>query len=213
MLSAIGQGMLFGLALCFSIGPAFFGLIQTSLKNGARSGIAMALGIFASDLTYLLLAYFGVSGWLMDEKYALPVGIFGGVLLIGYGIVQIVKKTVVQNVEGEPALVKTPNHSSMALKGFLMNFLNPFVLFLWIGAISLASNKLDHDPAKIIAFFAATLSTILGTDILKSLGAGKIKGYINESTIHKVNMIAGIILLISGIVLIVRVLVEKPWEH
>ena len=42
--------MLFGLALCFSIGPAFFGLIQTSLKNGARSGIAMALGIFASDL-------------------------------------------------------------------------------------------------------------------------------------------------------------------
>ena len=104
-------------------------------------------------------------------------------------------------------------HGSMVLKGFLMNFLNPFVLFLWIGAISLASNKLDHEPSRIIAFFAATLSTILGTDILKSLGAGKIKSYINESTIHKVNMIAGIILLISGIVLIVRVLVEKPWEH
>lgn len=56
-----------------------------------------------------------------------------------------------------------------------MNLLNPFVLFLWIGAITLASNKLDKDPLNVIIFFIATLSTVLGTDILKSLAAGKIK--------------------------------------
>lgn len=213
MLTAIGQGMLFGLALCFSIGPAFFGLIQTSLKNGYGSGIAMALGIFASDLAYLLLAYFGLSGWLVDEKYAIPVGITGGVLLIGYGLAQILKKTVVQNVEGEVTEIARPTYGASALKGFLMNLFNPFVIFLWIGAIGLASNKLDHDSVKIIAFFAATLATVLGTDILKSLAAGKIKGYLNEKMIHKVNIIAGIILIISGIVLFVRIFVERPWEH
>lgn len=213
MFTAIGQGMLFGLALCFSIGPAFFGLIQTSLKHGYGSGIAMALGIFASDLTYLLLAFFGLSGWLMDEKYAIPVGITGGLVLIGYGLVQMLKKTDVQNVEGaENIEIKKPTRGAMVLKGFLMNLFNPFVIFLWIGAIGLASNKLDHDASKIISFFAATLATVLGTDILKSLAAGKIKGYLNNKMIHRVNVIAGLVLVISGVVLIVRVFVEKPWQ-
>jgi threonine/homoserine/homoserine lactone efflux protein len=212
MFAAIGQGMLFGLALCFSIGPAFFGLIQTSLKNGYKYGIEMALGIFISDLTYLLLAFFGLSGWLMDEKYAIPVGITGGVLLIAYGLAQALKKSVVQNVEGEALEFKTPTLGAMALKGFLMNLLNPFVVFLWIGAIGLASNKLGHEPGKIVAFFVSTLVTILGTDILKCLAAHKIKSYLKESIIHKVNVVAGIILIVSGIVLVVRVFVEKPWE-
>ncbi|CAN5362504.1 hypothetical protein BH09BAC5_BH09BAC5_29880 [soil metagenome] len=211
MFTAIGQGMLFGLALCFSIGPAFFGLIQTSLKHGYGSGIAMAFGIFASDLIYLLLAFFGLSGWLMDEKYAIPVGIIGGVLLMGYGIVQIMKKTVVQREDGEPIEFKRPTRGSSVLKGFLMNLFNPFVIFLWIGAIGLASNKFNHDSYLVVTFFVATLATVLGTDILKSFAAGKIKNYLNETVIHKVNMIAGIILIISGIVLMVRVFVEHPW--
>jgi threonine/homoserine/homoserine lactone efflux protein len=211
MFTAIGQGILFGLVLCFSIGPAFFGLIQTSLKHGYGSGIAMALGIFASDLIYLLLAYFGLSGWLVDEKYAVPVGIVGGLLLIGYGIVQILKRTVVQSVDGEPIEIRRPTRGASVLKGFLMNLFNPFVIFLWIGAIGVASNKLNHDSMLVITFFIATLATVLGTDILKSFAAGKIKNYLNEAIIHKVNTIAGIILIISGIVLIVRVFVE-PWK-
>ncbi|CAN5894558.1 hypothetical protein BH11BAC7_BH11BAC7_35670 [soil metagenome] len=208
MFTAIGQGVLFGIALCFSIGPAFFGLIQTSLKHGYGSGIAMALGIFASDLIYLLLAFFGLSGWLMDQKYAIPVGIVGGLLLIGYGVVQIMKKTVVQREDGELIEIKRPTRSTSVLKGFLMNMFNPIVILLWVAAIGLASNKFNNDKALIILYFVATLATVLGTDILKSLAAGKIKNYLNETTIHKVNSIAGIILIISGIVLIVRVFVE-----
>ncbi len=208
MFTAIGQGMLFGIALCFSIGPAFFGLIQTSLKHGYGSGIAMAFGIFISDLIYLLLAYFGLSGWLVDEKYAIPVGIVGGLLLIGYGLVQMMKKTVVSTADGEPIEFRRPTRGASVLKGFLMNMFNPFVVLLWIAAIGLASNKLNNDKGLIILFFVATLATVLGTDILKSLAAGKIKNYLNENVIHKVNMIAGIILMISGVVLIVRVFVE-----
>ena len=211
MLTAIGQGILFGIALCFSIGPAFFGLIQTSLKHGYRNGVAMAFGIFASDLTYLLLAYFGISSILMNEKYAIPVGFGGGIILVVYGLIQMLKKPVVQNEDGEIIDIKKTTYTASALKGFIMNLLNPFVLFLWIGAITLASNKLDKDPLNVIVFFIATLSTVLGTDILKSLAAGKIKNYLNDKTIWKVNMIAGIILIISGIILIIRVVVEHPW--
>jgi amino acid exporter len=210
MLSAIGQGFVFGIALAFSLGPSFFGLIQTSIKNGYRSGIAMALGIFLSDFIYLLLAWFGLSAWLMDDAYAIPVGITGGVLLIGYGIYQFVKKTKVQNVEGEIPEAKN-SYGTTALKGFLMNLFNPFVIFLWIGAISLATTKFNNDVAIILAFFVTTLATILATDIGKALASHKIKSYLNEVWIHRVNQIAGIIMMISGVVLIVRVFVERPW--
>lgn len=210
MLTAIGQGFVFGIALAFSLGPSFFGLIQTSLKRGYKSGIAMALGIFMSDFIYLLLAWFGLSAWLVDEKYAIPVGITGGVLLIGYGIYQFVKKTKVQNVEGEIPEQKN-SYGTMALKGFLMNLFNPFVIFLWIGAISFATTKFNNDVPVVLTFFITTLATILATDIAKSLAAGKIKGYLNEVWIHRVNQIAGIIMMICGVVLIVRVFVERPW--
>ena len=147
----------------------------------------------------------------MNEKYAIPVGFGGGIILVVYGLIQMLKKPVVQNEDGEIIDIKKTTYTASALKGFIMNLLNPFVLFLWIGAITLASNKLDKDPLNVIVFFIATLSTVLGTDILKSLAAGKIKNYLNDKTIWKVNMIAGIILIISGIILIIRVVVEHPW--
>jgi threonine/homoserine/homoserine lactone efflux protein len=210
MLTAISQGMLFGLVLCISIGPAFFGLIQTSLKHGYGSGIAMALGIFASDLTYLLLAYFGISGVLENPKYYTPIGWTGGIILIIYGLVQIFKKTTSQNVDGEFIEPKKPTKSSFLLKGYIMNLLNPFVLLIWISALGLASSKLDNDKLKIIVFFVSTLATVLGTDILKAIASHKIKSYINPNFIHKVNVIAGIILVIAGIILIIRTIFELP---
>ncbi|MGL5892683.1 MAG: LysE family translocator [Bacteroidia bacterium] len=213
MFSAIGQGMILGLALSFSLGPAFFGLIQTSLRYGYRSGIAMASGIIISDLIYLLLTYFGISQIIMDPKYAIVVGLTGGVLLIGYGIAQIVKRPVMQSLDnGETVGPAVPTVGAMMLRGFLMNMFNPFVIILWMGAFSLASKNFDFDPLLILIFFVSTLGTIFGTDILKSLAAGRIKQYLNETIIHKVNIIAGLILLISGAVLIVRLFVEKPWD-
>ncbi len=212
MIGAIFQGFIFGMALCFSLGPAFFGLIQVSLKHGYRSGIAMAIGIFTSDLLYLLLAYFGISSILMDQKYSIILGLAGGTLLIGYGIYQAVKKPVVQtNEDGEIIPGATPSNGAMALKGFLMNLLNPFVIVLWISAITFASTRFNQVSSHMLVFFVATLATVLGTDILKSLASHKLKQYINPNMVLQVNRIAGIIFIISGVVLIVRVFVEQPW--
>ena len=209
MLTAIEQGVLFGLVLFISIGPAFFGLIQTSLRYGYGSGIAMAFGIFASDLTYLFLAYFGVSSLLMNDKYSLPVGLTGGGLLIAYGLYQSFKKTVIQNEDGEFVEPKKPTKGSFLLKGFIMNLLNPFVLLLWLGALGFASSRLidengKSDHLQIFVFFTCTLATVLGTDILKALAAHKIRSYINPNFIHRVNIFAGIILVIAGVILIIR---------
>lgn len=216
MFGAIGHGMLFGLALCFSLGPAFFALIQSSLRFGYKAGIAMSIGVIASDLIYLALAYFGMSGWLLDQKYALPVGILGGGLLITYGVYQVLKK-VPQPVpvsEGDTVVVIKNGQvkvGGIALKGFFMNLVNPLIVLMWIGAISFSSSKFNGDGVLMITFFTSALLTLFGTDTIKALAAGKIKTYLNDLVIHKINVAAGIIFIISGVVVIVRLIVEKPW--
>ncbi|GAB4149584.1 MAG: hypothetical protein Fur0041_22660 [Bacteroidia bacterium] len=212
MFQAIGQGFLFGMALCFSLGPAFFALIQVSMRYGFLAGIAMSIGVITSDVIYLMLAYFGLSGWLLEEKYALPVGLTGGLLLIAYGLFQVLRKSKIEtNGEGAVIAAKT-SFGGTVLKGFLLNFLNPMILLLWIGAISFASTKFNGIAHEVIIFFIATLATVFLTDTLKALAAGKIKSYLNETSIHKINVIAGIILLVSGVVVIVRLFVEQPWN-
>ena len=60
----------------------------------------------------------------------------------------------------------------------------------------------------VIVFFSATLFTVLATDLLKCFGAYKIKKYLTGKLIHWINRIAGIILLLFGIFLIIRVFIE-----
>ena len=46
-----------GVILSLMIGPAFFLLLETSIKKGVRAALAFDLGIFLSDLFYIVIAY------------------------------------------------------------------------------------------------------------------------------------------------------------
>ncbi len=51
-LQAIGIGFL----LSVMVGPAFFVLLEISITKGIRAALALDLGIFISDLLYILFA-------------------------------------------------------------------------------------------------------------------------------------------------------------
>lgn len=213
MLKVLLEGLVMGLTLCIMVGPAFFTLIQTSLQNGYRSGIAFAFGIFLSDTFCVVLAYAGVSQFINNPIVAVVVGIVGGILLIGLGLYNIMRKQP-QSPDGEDVVieVRRPTWGLLMLKGFLMNIINPFVFFFWIAAIGLAS-KHATTSFLLFLFFAGTLLMVLATDILKALASHKIKHFLTPSFLMKLNKIAGLILIISGIILIVRVFVEQPWAN
>ena len=52
------KGILFGIMISFMLGPAFFILIETSIKKGFKSALFLDLGILLSDAIYLLAAFF-----------------------------------------------------------------------------------------------------------------------------------------------------------
>lgn len=96
MFAAIYEGIILGLILAFSFGPGFFALINTGIKYGFKSGAALAIGIFLSDLALVLLIFvllsFGAQGVLNDPKSQSFIGVVGGIVLIVYGSFNLFSK-------------------------------------------------------------------------------------------------------------------------
>ncbi len=209
LFSAVVEGIGLGLVLAILTGPAFFALLQTSIRNGYKSGIAFAIGIFVSDTTLILLAYLGALQLFNDPKNNFIIGIIGGTILIMFGIFNIFQKHPLDMESGEGEVEKLlPKKTTLpiaALKGFAINLINPFVIIFWIGIVSVESTRYKFSQIDIILLFTATLLTVLGTDILKALAAQKITTFLSPNILLWVNRIAGLILIISGGTLIWKV--------
>jgi threonine/homoserine/homoserine lactone efflux protein len=210
MLTALLRGTVLGITVCFLVGPAFFSLLQTSIHRGLKQGFMLSVGIILSDITLIALSFLGVLQILDNKSNQLAIGIIGGIILIIFGIVTITRKVYMgENEENAEKLeeIKSPkpfNPFMYILKGYFLNIVNPFLLIFWIGAMSGVSALYKSETNEIIYFFIGTVITIFATDILKCFVADKISNYLKPNILLWVNRVMGLALLVSGIVLIVR---------
>jgi threonine/homoserine/homoserine lactone efflux protein len=205
-LSIIYQAIIIVLVLAFSFGPAFFALINTSIKHGFKTGAALAIGVIVSDLVLsvavCLLINKGAESYLQDQKNQAFIGILGGIVLIVFGVIYLMKKEVLQT---ESAIhIERPHLFWVATKGFFMNMFNPIVWPLWLGNVTAVGQSLNNDLYKMILFFSFTLLGVLSCDLLKVFVANKIKKNITLRLIKTVNWITGISLLCFGLFLIYK---------
>ncbi|RMG61561.1 MAG: LysE family translocator [Bacteroidetes bacterium] len=187
-----------GLALILSFGPVFFTLLHGSLEYGFRSGLAVALGIFLGDATCLiLLMAFGVSDIVTDPEYQVYLGVGGAVVLIFLGVRYLTKPYLGDEEDKAPHL-KRGHYFSFALKGFLVNFINPFVFVVWLGIMGLAGAR--YLPGQGMSLFLiGTLAAILSTDVLKALFAHRIKPLLKPHWITLTFRGIGIALILFGV--------------
>ncbi|MEI7980854.1 MAG: LysE family transporter, partial [Bacteroidota bacterium] len=92
VLHPLFEGIILGLTVAITLGPALFALLQTSIKHGIKTGIFLALGIFLSDLTLVVGCFFGASQIITDPRYHLVLGIIGGAVMAAFGIYTFFKK-------------------------------------------------------------------------------------------------------------------------
>ena len=57
MFEAFGLGFSYGIGLSLMLGTVFFALIKFGLSNGYKAGLAIAAGVIASDILFILLAF------------------------------------------------------------------------------------------------------------------------------------------------------------
>jgi len=199
------QGIILGLTVSALLGPALFTLLQTSIHRGVKSGIFLAFGIFLSDISVVYLALLGALQLISQKDNYMIAGIIGGLILIGFGIYTFLHKIYLdENNKGIE--VRVPGPLTYILKGYFLNIMNPFVWFFWISAMVGVSSSFVEDKHGIVIFFIGTILTVFGSDILKVIIADKIKKHLNTKILIRVNHFVGLLLIVFGIFLIIRVI-------
>jgi threonine/homoserine/homoserine lactone efflux protein len=129
-------------------------------------------------------------------------GWIGGVLLICFGLFNLFSRVKLKDVDDEKKTV----HAHFIAKGFLLNFLNPAVLFFWLGIVSMVSLKESYSRQHEIVFFCTTLFTVFFTDVFKSFIAHRIKKILKPKVMLWLNRIIGLILIGFGLNMILDII-------
>lgn len=197
------------------IGPVFFVLLETSIRRGVRAALALDLGVFLSDVLYILIAYVFYSevSSLTSGKNSGILKIVGGSLFLIYGVVTYVKKVKEMKVDEIGNVVqKTGDYAMLALKGFILNIANPLVIFYWFSVMTLGSKNSqyadDHENS-ILLFLAVILITFFSFDLLKIFGAKKLRPLVTDKLLIALNHLIGIVFVGFGIFLIIQGIMEN----
>lgn len=196
------QSLLIGFSIAAPVGPIGILCIRRTLAEGRRAGFVSGLGAATADAVYGAMAAFGltlIASFLINQSNWLR--LVGGLFLIFLGV-----KTFISSPEENKPL----NSNPIAQKGLLSNYLSTFFLtisnpltilsftaiFAGYGAVSLQSNNYYAASLMVLGIFLGSVFWWFLLSYLTSLFQHRI----NRSTLMWINRIAGIIILIFGIV-------------
>ena len=205
MFDGLLYAALYGFLLAFAVGPVFFTLIETSITKGFKAGLFFDLGAMFADIVFILVAYFSTSKILDRIKDEPGVLIFGGAVLIAYGVISYIRtsKSFIKIVREHYAVQVKKNIWGLFLKGFLLNFVNFGVLAGWIATIILAT-ALTSSENGIFLFLATVLATFFLTDLVKISLAKRLKSKLTPRVIYKTKKWVSVLIIIFGAALLVQ---------
>ncbi len=205
MFDGILYAALYGVILAFMVGPVFFTLIETSITKGFKAGLFFDLGAITADIIFILIALYGTSKILEKVRDDPGLLIFGGVILIAYGVISYIRtaKSFIKIVREHYAVKVKKDLGGLFLKGFLLNFVNFGVLAGWIGTIIMA-NALTSSDNGVLVFLATVLVTFFLTDLLKISLAKKLKSRLTPRFVFKTKKWISILIVGFGVLLLVE---------
>jgi threonine/homoserine/homoserine lactone efflux protein len=201
ILSAIPLGFF----LSFMIGPVFFVLLETSVVKGFRAGVMFELGVVLADIIFILIAFFSSYRLIQSIKNDPALFIFGGLVMLTYGIISFVKnknesKKSIDEIDPKE-LAKT-NYLTLFIKGFFLNFINIGVLGFWLAILITIGPQLELKAPRMITFFSTLIISYFVTDIFKILLAKQLRNQLNPKNILLIKKFISIVLIICGVVLL-----------
>ena len=195
------EGYGVGFAMIVFIGPVFFTLLKSSLQFGFWGGMSVTFGILFSDVVCVALCSFGAIPFFRNPDNQFWLAIAGGAILIGLGVKYIIKPFLFSE---NTVVLQSRHYSTLFTKGFIVNFVNPFVFLVWIGVIGYGRTKFGF-TADLAIFLSAALLAILTTDSLKVIFAHRIKSFIRPTILLNVYRVIGVLLIGFGVRMILLI--------
>ncbi|GAA4802157.1 LysE family translocator [Litoribaculum gwangyangense] len=213
MIDDIIRAIPFGIILAFTIGPVFFVLLETSATKGFKSALIFDSGVMLADIIFILVAFFSTNKLLEKIKDDPNFLVFGGVLLVTYGVISFIKtsKSFRDIVREYHKIEIKKGYGKLFLKGFLLNFINIGVLLGWVAFIVLA-NSLTESKNGVLVFLSTILMVYFLVDLIKIAVAKKLKSKLTPRTIFKTKKIIALVILGFGILLLVQAFFPKEKE-
>jgi threonine/homoserine/homoserine lactone efflux protein len=206
MINDILAGIPWGIFLSFMIGPVFFILLETSIIKGFRAALVFDLGVVSGDIVFIGIAYLGSYRLIQSLKDQPALFIFGGVLMLVYGIISFIqlKKEEKINTDIIDREIVKKNYLSLFIKGFLLNIINIGVLGFWLAIIISVGPKLEMQTSRMITFFTSVVVSYLLIDCIKILLAKQLKTKLTPVNILKIKKGISIVMMVFGMVLITQ---------
>lgn len=110
-------------------GPLFFATISQGAKSGAKSGLLFSVAHTLVEFTLVMLLALGLLTVVNVPTVKFIVGVAGGIVLIVFGVVQILGSIKSESNEIKPREVATRN---LLLIGLAFTGLNPFFIVWWL---------------------------------------------------------------------------------
>lgn len=215
------QGVLLGISLSFMVGPLLFAIVQAGIERGFRAGFAVAGGIWISDVLYVLAVFYAMDALVTVTSipnFKLWAGLSGGILLVAFGMGSLFfsrtpmggNQTEHISTSGEPMEGGTVRYKrtyvAYLLRGFLLNTVNPFTVFFWLGIAGGVLAPNGWNDRQVMIFFSGMLGTLVVTDTLKAYAAKRVRRFLTPEHTLLVQRGIGLLLVLFGAVLVFRVL-------
>jgi threonine/homoserine/homoserine lactone efflux protein len=202
MMESVLKGLALGFVLALSVGPIIFTIIKQSLDNGHKGGFSFVAGVWVSDILLVVLSN-TVTALVSEALEHTRVIAFGGsifLIFMGVYFVFFKKVSLGRDPAGNDARFRKRDMARVFASGFIINTLNPGVIFFWLGNATVLS--LTHTLRERITIFSVCLLVNMSADVGKVMMAGKLRSKLTLKTLSVINRISGTILVGFGIALL-----------
>lgn len=201
-LTLLLKGIVIGFAMAIPIGPIGIICIRKTLTEGRMRGLIIGLGAATADMLYGSIAAFGltvISDTLLSQRVWIRLA--GGVLLLFLGV---------RTFRAQPKDPKIEIQSSGLLRSYFttifLTLTNPLTIFTFLAvfaALGLGNGiSLFSSSVLVAGVFAGSFLWFLSL----SSGAIFFRKKLDLVGMRWVNKIAGILIIISGVIAIVSLL-------
>ena len=185
-----------------SPGPGTFAVIARALGSEFKNAFFMSIGMAFGDLTFLLLAVFGLSAManILGDVFVV-VKYLGGLYLIYLGIKIYISKPVNVNI----TLIKNESIIRDFISGYLIAVSNPKVIFFYLGFLPTFVNLETLRVEDIVIISILVMLVLIFTLGIYAYFASKARKSIKSIKTQTImNRFAGTVMVAAGATLIAK---------
>jgi len=198
------KGIILGLTVSMPLGPIGIILINRTIKRGLLSGFFSGLGLATADTLLAALAAVGftvIISFINEQRFI--ISIIAGIIILGIGV-KIYISNPVKDIRNREKANKSLWRDYYSV--FVLSISNPYTIFIFVAFFSGVHINGNVKP-ELVPFFLIP-GVLIGTItwwFFLSYFVSRFKKNIRLRVIVRVNKIAGIVVIVIGVIVLLSV--------